>query len=339
MALVWADGFDHYGSAAEMQKVYGDYASNNFLIGAGARTGTGYVEHYNENGSFSKLIATPQTAFGVGVGFKPTSFPGNLTHGFSLYDTAGNATRLLFNSSLGFCFYYNSTLLGTSANNLVNVNSWQQVEFFANKGNGTTTGYLEARLNGNVILTVSGLALGATSYNKWYSHNPGIGGSGGWALQLDDLLMWDTTGTINNTFLGDRRCLTSFATSNGATQGWTFTGGATAWQSINSVPPSGTNYIEGVNSGDASEFNKGALTLLATGVAGVRVVASALKTDAGAATFRLGMHSGSFATMGASITPGTTYNYYDTILELDPNGSIPWTKASVEAALVRIAKD
>lgn len=338
MALIWADGFDHYGSGAEMQKVYGDYGSNNFYNGAGARTGLGYVEHYNEGGSFSKLIANPLPAIGFGIGFRPNNFPGNLSHSLCLIDTAGNYSRISWTSGLGFAFHFNGTLIATSAGNLVTVANWQHIEFYCNKGNGTTTGYMEARLNGNVILTASGLALGATSYNKWISLNYG-GGSGSWSLQLDDFIMWDTTGTVNNSFLGDRRCLTSFPTSNGATQNWGFSGGATAWQSINSVGPSAVNYIEGINSGDASEFQKNALTLLATGVAGIRVVASALKTDAGAASFRLGMKSVATAVMGSSITPGTTSQYYDSILELDPNGNIPWTKASVEAALVRIAKD
>ena len=348
MSILWADGFEHYGgNGTEFAKAYSTYdfalPFNNGL----ARTGLGYIEGQDLDSYAVRNLNVTSPSLGQGIGFKHvTGFPNATRTGLWLQRVDGSIfAACLFNASGGLTFIingttsFNATTVAVSANNICPLGSWAHLEFYARRGAADGQGYLEARINGNVVLIASGLSMGIININSFRVHGgASVGATGNNPhIAYGDLVVWDENGTINNTFLGDRRCVTSIATANGALQAWAFSGGASAWQSINSEPP-GINYIEGALAGDVSEFSKGPLTVLATGVAAVRLVASSLKTDAGAATVALGLKSNGFVTNTPAVTPGTTANYVDGIIELDPNGNIPWTKAAFEASIMRVTK-
>jgi hypothetical protein len=66
-------------------------------------------------------------------------------------------------------------------------------------------------------------------------------------------------------------------------------------------------------------------------VYGVQVNAAVLKDDAGAKSVATFVRSSSTNGDGASTVLGTSQVYVSQVFETDPNGSIAWTEASVNA--------
>lgn len=108
-------------------------------------------------------------------------------------------------------------------------------------------------------------------------------------------------GYYNSGYVGPVEIRSSFAISDDVLQDWTFTGGVSAWESINNTylnPP--TQYIESSAAAQISEFNAAVDDSEVFGVYSVSVEYYGYRTDV------LGVNMNSRLTQGASATPGAT---------------------------------
>lgn len=343
--LVWADGFDHYGAFAQLSQA--GYSFNNTVTygnsSASARTGNGYIICGAVAAGIRKPLTTPQRIIGSGVGInvQTVSTPSSSNHGLNFEVTAGgahtNKISIEPNTSLGFTAWVNGAAVGSSANNLFALNSWYwlEVKATANSGVNTNDSSLEVRFQGQTILTVLGLNINGTWAFVTLGNTNNFANETVW---FDDWIIWDTTGSFNTDFSGDRRCNTSYPNANQALQDWTPTT-APAWDRINNMPPIDTEYIEALAVNNISEFQKTGIAINTTDVAGVAVFARAFKSDAGTSTFRIGIHSSATVVNSPTLLPGTSASYFNNIWERDPNGNIAWTKANVDLASVRVTRD
>lgn len=343
MALVWADGFDFFGTVqANMLQAGYTFASVIALANGQGRTGNFAIQIAGDNRMVKRPLDTPTGTLGQGVAVFPNIFPAatreTVTNGIRWESAGAMELMVVPNAARGLSVVdRTNTVKGASAPNILQGSSWQWIEAKAimNVGGVVNTGSVEIRVQGQVKLIVNGLNLP----NQFAFHCLGCnaGGLGSFDGYFDDWIVWDTSGTKNNDFMGDRRLFPSLPTANGANQNFIPSSG-TAFDRINDVPPVDTSYIEGLVAGDISDFAKTAIGINANDVAAVMIWGRVFKTDAGVASFRLGIESGAFVQNSAELFPGIGGSWWTSIVERDPNGTIDWTKVNVDAASLRITR-
>jgi hypothetical protein len=343
MALVWVEPFDQYGSAGGLNPplpLNAGYTVFNITGWPAGRTGLFSV---NLNASLGGIIRRPLdnpgvSILGQGAGWAISSPGANSVNNYGFrFESAGPVMECtivpLSNNGIGV-YDRTSVLKGSSASNILIPGSfsWVEAKVTMNAGGVINTGIVEVRVNGNTVLTVNGINLP----NTFAFHALGsLGGSN--STNMDDWIVWDNTGAVNNDFMGDRRLFVSYPNANLATQNFTPSVG-NAFDRINDVPPVDTSYIDGAAAGNISEFSKDLIGINSTDIAAVVVLGRLFKTDAGVASGRLGINSNGFVANSAELFPGTTGSFFKNIVERDPNGNIQWTKAAVDAAALRITR-
>lgn len=353
MALVWAEPFDQYGSTLSMANMalmaqsfgYSTVVQgNSWVTGAAARTGVS-LRMAGSNGLLKRTLNNSATTLiqGVGLFFNAANSGHNATLNSGLAAESAGATEFLItqNASNGFNVYdRTNTLVGSTPPNVAPQGVWMYLEAKAtiNTGGGINpnTGVVVLRVNGVTQLTVNGINLP----NQFTIAR--LGGNGLWDATVDDWYVCDQTGAINNDFLGDRRLVWSVPNAGTAQADFTANPAGTPFDRINDSPPTGaptdTAWIEGAAAGNISDFARTSVNIAGNDIAGVVLVGRLAKSDAGACTGTIGINSNGNVLNSVPLNPGTSFGYFQSIVELDPNGNIPWTRAAVDAALSRITR-
>lgn len=345
MSVIWAEGFDFYGtSTVELAKrgyviTRGGTDINVVQNSSNARTGLGYLTVVSTtNGGIERVFDSALNEVGAGFAMMVTTL-NNSNNGTipGLYFGDVNFSgilKLVTNTNLGLSVYSGGTNLGSSANNIFATNTWFYVEAKVTRNSGgTNTGSIVVRVNGVTVLAITGINL----VNQWTRCSLGnLGEASGtnMAFRADDWVIWDTNGTINNNFMGDIRCASQMPSADTAEADWVPSTGS-GFSCIDETVPSDTDYIQANNSGDVSEFQKSAISIATLDIAAVVVVARALKTDAGPSTIKLGIENGGSVIEGSDKVLTTSAAYYSSIFERNPNGNIPWLKSAVDTADIR----
>jgi len=340
VALVWAEPFDQYGNGAPGTLIPQFGYTDNSIIGfvTPGRTGLRAASVQN-SGITRRALNTPVTTLGMGWAYNINVPPGsdNAGNAGCFWESAGKTREMscvyLSDNSIGI---YDRTLTfkgKTPPNSVIQgtYGFWLECKATGNSA-GINTGVAEVRINGVQKLVVNGINLP----NAFAFH--GFGTSGGnMGAFFDDWITWDTTGTKNNDFMGDRRLFASFPNANGATQNFTASAGS-AFNCVNVVPPVDTTYIDGAAAGNISDFGKDAVTIASNDIAAMVICGRLFKTDAGVASGRIGVNSSGNISNSAELFPGTGAQWFQFIQELDPNGNINWAQPAYDNALIRITR-
>jgi hypothetical protein len=217
------------------------------------------------------------------------------------------------------------TVLATSAAVLV-ANSWNYIEIKVLVANA---GSYVVRCNGAEVLNGTGdtqatSTPGVGSIELFDSNSPG-----GW----DDIYCLDTTGSVNNDFLGDCKveCLSPQA-GNGSNVGLTCSTGTDHGALVDELPANDdTDYAYSATAGAKDTYT---FTNVATVgvIKAVQVSARARKTDVAPKTLAIVTRVGGVDSDGpAQAVASTTYGQYQQLLETKPGGGA-WTIADVNAA-------
>jgi hypothetical protein len=341
--LIWVEPFDQYATGAPptasndaliAQFGYTDVGIANFQLG---RTGP-YSAWLNGGHVMRRALDVPASVLGQGAGFSFNNCPGvSQFNGGFRWESAGKVLEFaaveMPDLSVGV-YDRTGTLVGRTAPNVL-VNSsfvWIETKVSMNVGAVLNTGSCEVRINGVSKLIVNGINLP----NQFAFVRIGTDGGNGGAY-YDDWIVWDNTGTANNNFMGDRRLVASFPNANAALQNFTPSAG-NAFACVNQVPPVDTTFIDGAAAGNISEFTKPALTISSNDIAAMVICGRLFKSDAGAASGRVGVNSNANVSNSAELFPGITGSWFRLIQELDPNGNVPWTRAAYDAANIRITR-
>lgn len=212
---------------------------------------------------------------------------------------------------------------------------WNYVELQVVQGTpGSANGSLVLRANGQQMLQVNaqltrgsndGLLGGVFFGARPTSSIPE-------RVDADDLYVTDSTGTVNNGFLGDVRIDALRPQANGSLNQWTVQPpGTPAWQAL-----SDDSDATALNAGTAG-LSQGVLmqalpALSSPTIHGVQVLLLARKSDAGQASLRSLALSGAQTVRGAPVALRDSLGWSSTVLERDPNGNAPWTPATLAAA-------
>lgn len=340
--LIHYEHFDLYGTDANALLARGyAYPASGPTFNTSSRTGARCIRWSAGSGSRGYIRwALPTALDTVGIGaavhYEATLIDSAASHGLHFgVSGADRRLRIIANAAGGFNVYINTTLVGSSAPTLITPNSWFWLEAKATRG--ATTGALEVRLNGAAtpIITLTGLALP----DQWASVSLGQESTANQApTRYDDWIVWDTTGDVNNDFMGDTFVLVAPPEADATISDFVPSTGSNRWSLVDEDVPNDADFITGNTVGDAQEFSHSSLNLPVGAVAAIATQVRAFKTDAGSSSIEVGLASGSQTSMGAEVALATSGTVRSHIANLNPNGNIPWTQSAAQAARLRVRR-
>lgn len=350
MALLFCDSFDHYGSGSTginnmAQGVYAELASSSYHTISNEQSRTGGYS-WKIGGAYAginarllrKVMGTAHNEVGAAMGLYLTNLPTtNDRIGFGFY----NGTTPLITFSPGPSgevvvrrgVLDGGTIVGTTDEGVLTTSAFNHIEVRFLQDN--VVGEAEVRVNGVVELVVLNQDFGVNPPNGFCYVSSGSHP----ALYFDDLILWDTTGEVNNTFFGPARVNTVFPIMDTDVDDWSVTGAASGAEAIDESTPDGdTTYISAAGVGMVSEFVPGELPPEAEVLAGVYIPMMAKLASAGAGNCQVSLVSDGEVAVGPDYPLTTAYTYWGSMFELDPDGDKQWSKTAFEAARIRVEK-
>jgi hypothetical protein len=224
VAAIFIEGFDKYGginsniNGVNALLTAGEWTSATTVTIVAGLSGTGFAVQIGQFGSASGLQKTLPAAVGRMIGgfrFKPDL---GTTSGLQLQDAATSQCAIRINTdgtiSVRNGLLASGTVLGTSAAS-VSSNTTHYIEFDITFGNAAA---YQVWLDGVSVLSGSGDTT-ATANNTANVLNFAV--STGGSAVLDDLYIFDATGSTNNAvLLTSPRIETQFPSSDGAVRDW-----------------------------------------------------------------------------------------------------------------------
>lgn len=350
MALLWCDGFGHYGVTANLLNgVYASVNSGVSISTANPRTGTHHIRiggfTTSSTSDLRRVLGGAKTTVGIGGAFYWPQLPtdNNTQRLFQFADAANTMQISVISQSTGVIEVFrgggSGTSLGASATPAVVANAYQHIEcivFFSQ-----TVGTVEVRVNGVTVVSISGVdtCFSALTECSQVYIGGGCGSTGYAQTDLDDIYCYDNSGSYNNTFIGDRRVLTLFPDANTATADWTAVGAASGYLCIDEATPNDdTDYITAATVGLVSQFGLQNLPAGISVVNAVVMVERARKTEAGSANTQVSIVSGASTTAGADKPLTEIYTYRQDVFQTDPATAAPFTPTAVDALQFKVAR-
>jgi len=327
------DGFTNIADALASDADLTDVSGYSAILTTGGRFGGGALR--TQYGGFEVAAPAPQGAtryLGYAYNAPIASNRGDMITAINSNGSDVCGVTLYPNGQVQG-FVGSSTLVGSISSVLIIPNVWNWIEFKIKMGTNNTNGEMALRINGVEVFnltgidtydstyTLRGFQLGLVSRNE-YSY-------------VDDLVIWDDQGSVNNTWLGDLR-IDTLVPNGAGTYGSLTPNTGLDYQAVDDTPSANdgdTTYIAGTGAAVKSSFTMGDLPSTSSAILGVMVEARVRKTDAGDITYKTLMRSGSTdRTDAASRSPVTSYvQQQGDIVELDPADSTAWTDADVNA--------
>jgi hypothetical protein len=164
-------------------------------------------------------------------------------------DGLGNTQcELRMNLAGQLYFTRNNTVISTTSTYALPANSWVYIEFkalFSNAGTGTC----EARVNGGVVLTATGLTNAQNTSGgsmAYYTVQPGG--------YLRDLYALDTATAVNQTYLGDVNIVALYPNGAGVNSAWTANVGPFSVTSVANASGGNTVYTMASNGSATNNY-------------------------------------------------------------------------------------
>lgn len=356
MSILWMDGFEHYGNGTtgrDNMTLYGAYASSSGVTSTTyARTGTySYRLGNGDNLQFRRTFGTTKSSVGYGCAFYCPTLPTNNNSVLlaTFLNNAGISLISIMVNPTGFIEVWNASTSTSGSqqaittSQVVQPGTWHHFEcFFTPNGSSSS---IEVRVDEITVIDDPSIVIGldngtgATS-TETSSVRATFASVLSYSFYVDDIYAWDTSGSYNNDFLGDKRVATLFPNGDTAEADWTPNSGATGYTQIDELSPDGdTSYVTSSTAGDISEYDFEAMPSNAIGITGVQIYTLARKTDAGACDIRTDIVSGSYSSSGETQTCTTAYTTKLNTFETDPNTGALWTRAAVDAAKIRLERE
>lgn len=335
--LLFCDSFDHYNSLTT--KAWLVSGNNGITAGAGRYRDGGWTRTTSVSGSGGVIgQAVSATAeLIVGAAVKPErrdAFRWEFKEGGTVHIAVTiNASGFVeIRRGIG------GTLLATGSI-AITANVWTYLEVRVKIND--TTGAVSTQVNAVPDISISGVDTrngGASGVVDRFDHVTGYLGAlvASAYSYLDDLVLLDTSGSVNNAFLGDVRVQALFPDGNGNSSQLVGSDGNSIdnYLLVDENPPDGdTTYVESSTPGDKDTYQYGEVRDIDAGsqVHAVQACMYARQTDSPAVrTIAARSRSAGVEEAGSNKTLTATYKYHLQVFEDDPSSN-PWTVASVDA--------
>jgi hypothetical protein len=331
MALLFVEGFDHYGDTTYMAaKGWSGLGSYTWQTG---RSGSGQCLQQgspSNNVNARRAMKSTATTLYFGVGFRTNAFSANRSF-FGFATAAGSGSFGLSLSAGGKIQVENNDLngsvLATCATTLV-VDTWYYIEGKVVFNGASST--VRIVLNGvedlaTTTVTLTSTAAGIVSLVN--EQNSFL------TFRWDDIYVCDESGSgPATTYLGDVKVETLFVTADGTNTAWAASAGSDYQCVDETTGPNGdTDYISSSASGDKDTFVVQDLSDSSGTVYGVQTCLLVRKDDAGARAIRpLIRQGGTDYDCGVDHGLSLSYQYVLDIWDQDPTAA-NWTVSNVNA--------
>lgn len=356
MSIIWAEGFDHYGTspnggrdamlAGAWAQVAGNASGgNNNIITDAIPPRSGEYSFRIQQNAFAtgninvrRVLGAARLMIGMAFGINFQSLPSeNNIAGMEFRDNANdNIIRITFQSdgSLGVFKGSDATLVAAS-DPILTAGAWMHIE--AKLIIDPIVGELEIRVNGVAVIHLTNQDFGEqhTTQVKWGT----VAGSTAVTYYLDDIIAWDDQGLGNNDFLGPQRVYTLFPAEDRMPQDFTPVGAATGYEAIDEKTPDyDTTYIIAPDEGMESRFGITGLPPEVEIISGLYIPFLGRLEEAGAGAITVSVISDEEEAVGPQHMLTPTYSYFGSGFPVDPATGEPWTREAVEAMSLVIKK-
>jgi hypothetical protein len=371
MALLWADGFDDYDYDASFATdpfsgEYDRYVDNNDTAGldqdkvdivAGeGRRGTNCVKFTGNNNSilsyFQKRLPEETDELFVALATKIPGIGGGVVGGtlctfFSEDSSSSSGTRQVtvsVTTAGAIRAHLGLTLLGASADGVVADTNYHHYQIRAVFDD--TAGVVQVKLDGSTsfALNLTGVDTNNGVNSTANSVRIGFSSTGSHTAAqpdqcFDDIVIWDTTGSLMNGWVGDIRVDTYFPDGEGDEQDFTTSSGADHYVLVDEANPDNTDYVESSGYLDVELFNIEDMSHNPGTIYGVMPTVRALKDDSGSrsifmlvrsglSTYTSGNDGGSDLALVESSVFATGAKRHHHVFEFNPGTSGVWTKSA-----------
>lgn len=311
MALLVMEGFDN-----KIPLTLRGWSANVSTYSTG-RIGTGFAGAFSATSNYL-LPSTYGTAV-MGVAWNYNSGASAAAREIARFRTAAGVliASVVFNQN--FAALTTISLLDNTGATvytspaIFSPSTWYQFELKITVSGGVW----ELRANGAVLSSGSGATFGATNIGS-------VQLGTGTTMALDDFYVCDTSGAVNNDFLGDARISTFFPTGDGALAQFTPSTGSNHFANVDDVPPNDdTDYNSDSTVGHIDTFTHGSLPASTT-VKAVQHSLYARKDDVALRQIAPVIRRGGTNNVGTTVTLSTTYANYRELRELDPITAAAW---------------
>lgn len=327
MALLFVESFDVCTAG-------GDYLAGRWTSGTlGATAGAG------RNGTAGLRYGGAAN----GTKLLPGGGKGTLFAGFALRTPLSGAAFWQFKNGLTVQLEFRietdgrigvyrsgSTLLEKTLNSVLTANTYAHIQLKA-VFHLTTGGSFEVKVNNQTVAwgTANGGATGRQTATTVATADTITVTAPAGTVDYDDLWVCDTAGSVNNDYLGDVRIQAISPSAAGAHTDWTANGAASNFQCVDEAAPnSDTDYVSASTAANIDTYAYSDLTPTTGTVLAVQTNLYARKDDAGTRQIAPVIRSGPTPSdsVGATVSVGDTYQYYQEIFPTNPaNSNSAWS--------------
>jgi hypothetical protein len=331
--LLWADGFENYGTSGTptpsgvMSRKYTTNLDGTYGISTGRFGGYCFYMTWDSGVYIQTPALTTDATIVVGLAIK---FPEYYNYNYqflSLLDGATWGVNFWITPVGEIEIYRGGTLLGTTNGANIRQTKWYYIEIKVKCDD--STGTYEVRVGGVTVGSGSGLDTKAGS-NAYHDRVRIVCGARNHTY-YDDFYVCDTSGSLNNDFLGNVKVVTMRPDSAGDTTEFTPSAGSNYACVDEAVANDDTDYVSDATTDHKDLYNYGASTL--NSIKGVVVCTDCRQSDATAFSLKTPCKSGATENDDSAQSIGTTsYVTKQRVLETDPNTSTTWTLTDLNAA-------
>lgn len=347
MTLLLAEGFDTRTALATNMWNATDGGPTKLAYVAGRLGGyamQGIGSGPTDTGGIRKAI-TSSTTVVVGFAMRWGAMPSAITTSpftpVTLYSGGVVVLSMRFSSTgvvtvnRGATSATGTTLGTTSVAMPTDQATWQYIEMKVVASTGTG-GSVVVRQDGVETLNITSQNTGATAFTE-VGFRDGLSVNNepyGGRASFDDIYVLNTSGSVNNDFLGDVRVYGIWPDGDGATSGLTGSDGNSTDNYLlvddaTAGAPDTADYVGSGTPGTKDTYTYTDLSALVT-VKGVQVDSYVVKTDAGQISGRNVASDGTNTVTGSDVALSTSYAGRSSIMENAPDGAA-WTASKVNS--------
>lgn len=339
MAVRFIDSFDHYGYLDVLLKWDGLYQTNlsgvaipsstYLAIGSGRNSTNGLTLKNNSGGVFLRKSVDNQSSWIVGVAVYMSALP-TTTQPIIIFTDGNSYQTELTISSSGFLGLSVNNVVKTTGTTALSANTWYFLEITTSHSASVAANACTARLNGVLEVTMPTATNTKPSGNA-YSNGIILHAPPNVTVTFDDFYACDTSGSVNNAFLGDMRIECLFVANTGTNTNWTPNAGSNYAAVDEPAQDGDTTYVSTSTVTTKDTYLMGTLSSSPITIAAIQTVMIARKDDAGSRGIAPVIRSAGTDYTGTTVTIGDTYSCFLEVRELDPGTSSAWTYTTINA--------
>jgi hypothetical protein len=340
MAFLFGDGFDLYADIAQVRAAgWVDTSSTSqqtFSTNGGRYGGGCLVNTVASTGwYFTPKIFSPGDTFFVSFHFYVTNrasgAAGNILFAAMQLDGTSSLGRIETNASGDLLAYSQGNVLLQTAAGALSDATWHLIEIKIVLGTDATTGSIVVRVNESTVINQTGIDTFSTLTDYCgVLRFMGIGGG----CKIDDVLVFDDSGTEMNNFIGSYKIDTLIPNGDGNHTAWTASAGSD-YQCVDDAIGVANDDTDYISAGSASLKTSLEFTNLSdnpVAIYGVQARHRSKKTAAAERTIRSFLRTAATDYAGSEQGLSTDYSWHrGGFWDVNPNSTTAWTTAQVNA--------